>query len=100
MQQQTYIGIDKDINGGMTHIARVIRDAWVFGLLPEGDTFANKSASDFQILLGQVNAEWDKYGQLPSKLPAELAEKHMRIYQAAMTHARQNGWDPELAEDD
>ena len=34
----TYIGIDKDLQGGMTTIGKIIRDAWVFGILPETQT--------------------------------------------------------------
>ena len=30
-----YVGIHADIHGGMTDIGRMIRDAWVLGLLPE-----------------------------------------------------------------
>ena len=33
-----YVGIDKDINGGMTTTGKIIRDAWIFGILPETET--------------------------------------------------------------
>ena len=33
-----YVGIHKDINGGMTTIGKIIRDAWVFELIPETET--------------------------------------------------------------
>ena len=29
-----YVGIDNDVNGGMTTIGKLIRDAWVF-VVPE-----------------------------------------------------------------
>jgi hypothetical protein len=32
-----YVGINNEINGGMTSIGKVIRDGWVFGLLDESD---------------------------------------------------------------
>ena len=35
-----YVGIDQDTSGGMTDTGRIIRDAWVFGLLPESETCA------------------------------------------------------------
>ena len=35
-RQQTYAGIDHEEHHGMTMTGRIIRDAWVFGLLPEG----------------------------------------------------------------
>ena len=33
-----YVGINNDIQGGMTSIGKIIRDAWVFGLIPEDET--------------------------------------------------------------
>ena len=33
-----YVGIDDDYFGGMTPIGTIIRDAWVFGILPESET--------------------------------------------------------------
>ena len=33
-----YVGIDNDVRGGMTTIGKIIRDAWVFGLIPETET--------------------------------------------------------------
>ena len=38
MDTRIYPGIDKDRYGGMTDIGRIIRDAWVFGLIPETET--------------------------------------------------------------
>jgi hypothetical protein len=35
---KTYVGINNEINGGMTSIGKVIRDGWVFGLLDESET--------------------------------------------------------------
>lgn len=34
-RQHTYAGIDAEDHHGMTMSGRIIRDAWVFGLLPE-----------------------------------------------------------------
>ncbi len=32
--KKTYVGIEQDENGGMTHYGLIVRDAWVFGLIP------------------------------------------------------------------
>ena len=97
---QTYVGLDNEANGGMTAIGRIIRDAWVFGLLPEGDMCAGRSAADLQILFDRVHAAWEPYGQLPSRLSPELAERHARIHAQAIEQARAKGWSAELGDDD
>ena len=38
---RTYPGIELEENGGMTMHGRIIRDAWVFGILPENDGCAD-----------------------------------------------------------
>ena len=97
---QTYAGIDHEENHGMTLTGRIIRDAWVFGLLPESDTFAGKSAGDLQNLFEKVHQAWEPYGQLPSRLPPELAERHARIHDEAIQRAKAEGWSAELGDDD
>lgn len=90
-----YVGIDNDINGGMTTIGKVIRDAWVFGLIPEDETCENWNISGIDALLHKTNDEWDKYGCMVSRLPPELAERHQRIHGAAFEAARASGWSGE-----
>ncbi len=97
---QTYVGIDKEINGGMTSIGKVIRDAWVFGLIPETETCAGWNLAGIDSLMQKVNAEWDKYGCLVSHLPEELAERHARIHGAALEKAKAAGWSGEFETDD
>lgn len=97
---QTYVGLDNEDNCGMTMIGRIIRDAWVFGLLPEGDNFAGHNAGDLQNLSDQVHRAWEDYGQLPSHMPPELAQRHARIHGAAIEQARAQGWSAELGDDD
>ena len=97
---QTYIGIENEENGGMTMHARIIRDAWVFGILPENDGFAGRNAGEMQNLFEKVHLAWEPYGQLPSRLPPELAGHHARIHGAAIEAARARGWNPELGDDD
>lgn len=100
MALQTYAGIDQDTNGGLTHLGRMVRDAWVFGLLPETETCAGWDAARMQNLHEKVYAAWEPYAHLPSRLPDELRERHARLYAAAITSARGQGWDAELGEDD
>ena len=40
--ENTYIGIDKDTNGGMTHLGRIVMDGWLFGFIPESETCAGR----------------------------------------------------------
>jgi hypothetical protein len=59
---KTYVGINNEINGGMTSIGKVIRDGWVFGLLDESETCEGWNLAGIDALLQRVNTEWDKYG--------------------------------------
>jgi len=97
---QTYIGIDKEIDGGMTAIAKLIRDAWVFGVIPETETCEGWNFAGIDALLDKVNHEWDKYGCLVSHLPPDLRERHERIHGEAMERARAAGWSGEMETDD
>ncbi len=98
--KKTYVGIEQDENGGMTYYGLIVRDAWVFGLIPETETCAGWDAAQFQLLHDKVAAAWNPCGHLPSQLPEELRERHARIHGAALARARQMGWDAELDEDD
>jgi hypothetical protein len=90
-----YIGVDKDQFGGMTTIGKIIRDAWVFDLIPETETCEGWNKAGIDALLDKVNAEWDKYGCLASRLPKELFERHQRIHAEAVNKAKELGWDGE-----
>jgi hypothetical protein len=96
---EPYVGMYADQHG-LTQAGRIILDAWVFGLLPEGEDAKGFSYSEIQNLMRKVESEWDKYGALPSRLPAELRERHARIYAEAMARARRLGWDPQLGDDE
>jgi len=100
MTQQTYAGIDLDTHGGLTHLGRMVRDAWVFGILPETETCAGWDSARMQNLYELVYAAWEPYAHLPSRLPEELREIHTRLYAQAITSARNEGWDAELGEDE
>jgi len=92
---ENYVGIDKDINGGMTTIGKLIRDAWVFGLIPEAETCEHWNLSRLDALLDRVNTEWDRYGCLVSNLPDELFQRHQKIHGEAFEKARAGGWSGE-----
>jgi len=95
-----YVGIDKDLNGGMTHTGNIIRDAWVFSLIPETETCEGWSPQRIDALYDRVSQAWEPYGHLASQLPPELAERHKRIYDEAIRQARDKGWNPELDDND
>ena len=96
MRKKIYSGIHNEPRGGMTPTANIIRDAWVFGLLPEEQTCEGWTIQRIEELYDRVHAAWQPYGHLASRLPPELAERHARIYGAAVKRARTEGWNPEL----
>jgi len=98
---QTYVGVNNDLNGGMTMIGKIIRDAWVFEILPETQTCEGWEISRIDAINQQVNEEWDKYGCMVGNLPDDLSARHKRIHDEAIKKAKENGWDPEIiAKDD
>ena len=96
----TYVGIDQEVMGGMTTIGKTIRDAWVFGVIPETENCTGWNLAGIDALLQKVNAEWDKYGCLVSHLPEELMQRHERIHGEAFVNARAAGWSGEFETDD
>ena len=96
----TYVGIHNEVNGGMTSIGKIIRDAWVFDIIEESETCEGWNYAGIDGLLAKVNTEWDKYGCLVSHLPPELFEKHQRIHDKAIAEAKAAGWSGETETDD
>ena len=96
----TYVGIDKDLDGGMTDTGRIIRDAWAFGLIPETETCAGWNAAAIEKLWEQTLAEWDRYQHQVSLLPDDIRERYLRIQQAAVERARKAGWQVDLSNED
>lgn len=94
MAGKIYDGIDKDPKGAMNPTGNIIRDAWVFGIIPETETCEGWPVGRVNGLYEQVSKEWEPYANLPSMLPADLKERHARIYQEAIERARDLGWDP------
>ena len=95
-----YIGINNEINGGMTTIGKIIRDAWVFELIPESQTCEGWTIQGIDALMDKVNKEWDKYGCLVRNLPEDLRERHERIHGEWIEKARAAGWSGEVETDD
>ncbi len=93
--QKLYAGINNDTTGGMSPVAKIIRDAWVFGLLAETETCEGWNLAELDALLQKVNSEWDKYGCMVSQLPEELAKHHHRIHSQAIQKAKATGWNGE-----
>jgi hypothetical protein len=50
--------------------------------------------------MDRVDREWDQYGNLPSRLPDEMRQRHADLYARATARAREKGWDPELGDDE
>lgn len=96
MQQEKYVGIDNDEQGAMNPTGNIIRDAWVFGIIPETQTCAGWTRQGILDLYDKVTAAWEPYGHLVSLLPPELKERHQRIYDEAVRQAREKGWDPDF----
>lgn len=99
MKGKRYVGLDEDSFGGMTPTGRIIRDAWVFGLIPETETCAGWTLDAIQALYDRVHAAWLPHGHLVSRLPPELRERHQRIYGEAIERARSLGWKPDMEDD-
>jgi hypothetical protein len=97
MKDRKYAGIDKDPNGAMNPTGTIIRDAWVFGLIPESETCAGWNTGAIEALYEKVTQAWAPYAHIPSQLPPDLLERHQRIYAAAVERAKTLGWDPDGA---
>ena len=97
---QRYVGIDKEENEGMTVTGKIVRDAWVFGIIPETETCEGWMMQGMEDLWLKVNAEWEKYGFQVNGLPDDLRERFMRIHNEAFERAKNAGWSPELDDDD
>lgn len=94
-----YVGIHNDMYGGMTPTGAIVKDAWLFDILPESETCEGWSAGQLQEIYEKVYAAWEPYGHMISQLPDELKEKHRKIHDAAVKKARELGWDPDLSDE-
>lgn len=98
-RKKTYVGLDDDSYGGMTPTGTIIRDAQVFGLIPEDENCTGWSVARIEALYDEVSKAWEPYGHLVSRLPEELRARHRRIYDRAIAVARERGWSAELYDD-
>ena len=92
---KSYVGLDADDYAGMTPTGKIIREAWIFGLLPEGEGCAGWTPGQVEVLWTRVSAEWEKYGFSVAALPDELRARFLRIQAEAVARARAAGWNPE-----
>lgn len=97
---ENYVGIDKDIDGGMTDIGRIIRDAWAFGIIEETETCAGWTHQGIETLWRKTNERWGEYGFSVNRMPPDVRERYLRIQEEAVERARTAGWDPELDDGD
>ena len=95
LPEKRYVGIQNDMFGGMTDTGKIIRDAWVFEIIPETETCEGWNAQGMQDLWGKVQDKWDETGFLVANMPPETRERFDRIQAAAIERARAAGWDPE-----
>ena len=98
-KQKTYIGIEKD-SAALTPTGNIIRDAWVFDILPESEACEGWPISRIQDIYDKVAKAWEPHGHMASQLPPALRERHARIYAEAIERARKQGWNPELGDND
>jgi hypothetical protein len=95
----TYCGFNQDTHG-LTMLGRAVLDGWLFELIPRSEDCTGWDMQRMQQLMTQVEARWDNYGMLPSRLPPELQQRHVELYAWATERGRARGWNPELADDD
>ncbi len=99
-KDKRYVGYHNEIDSGMTESGKVIRDAWVFGIIPETETCEGWLTQGIEDLWRQVDEEWEKYGFRVSNLPDDLRERFMRIQNEALEKAKKAGWSPDMRGDD
>jgi len=80
----------------MSAMGAIVKNAWLFGILPETETCTGWDVNRIQILYDKTQVDWDKYGCLASNLSPELRERHARIHAAAIERAKALGWVPEM----
>jgi len=92
---KTYPGLDNDEYGGMTPVGNTIRDAWVFGLLPEGETCTGWTQNALETLYKGVSETWERYEYDVKKMPEEMQARHEQIHKTAIEKALKLGWNPD-----
>jgi hypothetical protein len=95
LPEKRYVGIHNDIFGGMTDTGKIIRDAWIFEIIPETETCEGWVAQGIQDLWEKVQQKWDEVGFLVANLPPETRTRFDRIQADAIERAKTADWDPE-----
>ncbi|NOZ54127.1 MAG: hypothetical protein GXP08_13515 [Gammaproteobacteria bacterium] len=98
-QDKIYAGLNNDTYGGLTPTGNIIRDAWLFDILPQDQTCDGWALGRIQEVYDKVYAAWEPYGHMVSLLPDELKSRHSEIYDTAVKRARELGWDPDLLDE-
>lgn len=99
MSDNQYVGLENDYYGGMTPTGTIIRDAQVFGIIPETESCAGWDKRRLEALYDKVSSAWEPFGHLVSLLPEDLRQRHDRIVGGAIERAREQGWSPQLDDD-
>ncbi|SIN71272.1 hypothetical protein SAMN05443662_0221 [Sulfurivirga caldicuralii] len=94
-KSREYPGYDKDPMHGMSHEAKLIRDAWAFRLLSEDEKCEGWRSDQFEQLWSQVDAIWEKADFRIANLPPEVQDKYMKLQMEALRKAKAAGWDPD-----
>jgi hypothetical protein len=97
---RTYVGIHDDEYGGMTFLGGIVKDGWIFGVIPETESCAGWTYAALEALSSKVRDAWGRYGYRVDALPPDIREHHTRIHAAAIERARALGWDPELSDEE
>ncbi len=101
MKDRKYSGIHNDPHGAMNSTGNIIRDAWVFGIIPESETCEGWTPQRVSDLYDKVTDAWEPYGHMVSQLPDDIRQRHERIYSEAIKQAREKGWNPDhMVEDE
>ena len=95
LPDKRYVGILNDMFGGMTDTGKIVRDAWIFEIIPETETCEGWMVQGMQDLWDKVNAKWEDVGFLVSNLSPEVRERFDRIQTQAIERAKADGWNPE-----
>ena len=99
-RKKTYIGLHNDATGGMNPIGNIIRDAWVFGIIPETETCEGWTIDRIGALDDEVKKAWEPHEHLASKLPPDLRARYDRIYRQIFEANQQNDKSSDLDEND
>ena len=94
-KDKRYVGVHKDLSGGMTHTGKIIRDAQAFGFISEEETCEGWLMTGIEELWRKVDDEWEKYDFMVGKLPEDIRERFLRIHGKGVERAKAAGWDGE-----